>query len=301
MPIAPIFRVNEFALNQGSLQDFVDCRRRFLLRHIRRLAWPAIESEPALENERYMQQGARFHHLLHQHLMGVPEARLSAMLAARPADEDLRRWWENYLEWRANPHDFAELWQPQARLYPERSLSATLDGGGQPVRLVAKFDLLAVLPSTEESGTARLLILDWKTSRRSLSRSHLEGRMQTRVYPYLLARAGERLLGLPVDPDQVELVYWFAEEPLNPARFPYSQARFLEDQRYLNDLATLLLRLQDETDFPLTHDERRCAFCTYRSLCDRGVRAGEQAEAEIETGQDWLPDLDLEQIQEIEF
>lgn len=307
MQTSSLFRATELALNQGSLQDFIDCRRRFLLRHIRRLAWPAIESEPVLENERYMLQGARFHHLLHQHLMGVPEARLSAMLAARPEDEDLRRWWENYLEWRANPHDFPDLWQPQARLYPERSLAGTLDGGEQLVHLVAKYDLLAVLPPEEKGGAARLLILDWKTSRRSPSRAHLAervrlaGRAQTRVYPYLLVQAGASLLGFPVAPEQVELVYWFAEDPANPVRFPYSQARFLEDQRMLNELASLLLRLQDEADFPLTNDERRCDYCIYRSLCDRGVSAGEQGEAEMETSLDWLPDLDLEQIQEIEF
>jgi hypothetical protein len=301
MQIPSVFQANEVALNQGSLQDFVECRRRFLLRHIRRLAWPAIENEPALENERYMQQGARFHHLLHQHLLGVPEPRLSASLAARPVDEDLRRWWENYLEWRANHHDFPDLWQPQARLYPERSLAATLDGGEQPVRLVAKYDLLAVIPPDKNGSATRLLILDWKTSRRSPSRAYLAERMQTRVYPYLLVQAGERLLGLPVAPDQVELVYWFAEDPANPVRFPYSQARFLEDERTLNELASLLLRLQDEADYPLTNDERCCAYCTYRSLCDRGVSAGEQDDEEIESSLDWLPDLNLEQIQEVEF
>ncbi len=289
------FTVNEIALNQGNLQDFLDCRRRFWLRHIRRLSWPAIESEPVLENEHYIQQGARFHQLVHQHLLGVPEERLSAMLAARPVEDELRGWWENYLEWRSNPQEFPELWQPQVRHFPEITLAAALDGGDQRLRLVAKYDLVAVFPDE------RILILDWKTTRRPPPRSRLAERMQTRVYPYLLVLAGEQLVGRPVQPDQVELVYWFAGQPTAPARFPYSQARFLEDQRDLNELAALLLRLKDEQDYPLTSDERRCAFCIYRSLCDRGINAGELDELESDASLDWLPDLDPEQIQEVEY
>ena len=41
-----------FRFSQSSLQDYVDCRRRFQLRYLQNLAWPALQSEPALENER---------------------------------------------------------------------------------------------------------------------------------------------------------------------------------------------------------------------------------------------------------
>ena len=33
----------DFHFSQASLRDFLACPRRFLLRHIQRLAWPAIE------------------------------------------------------------------------------------------------------------------------------------------------------------------------------------------------------------------------------------------------------------------
>ena len=58
-------------------------------------------------------------------------------------------------------------------------------------------------------------------------------------------------------------------------------------------------------DFPLTSDERRCKFCVYRSLCNRGVAAGsledwpglteEAPDLTLDTG------LDFDQIAEIEF
>jgi hypothetical protein len=51
----------EFQFSQSSLQDYVECSRRFELRYIERLRWPALQSEPVLEQERHMQQGQRFH------------------------------------------------------------------------------------------------------------------------------------------------------------------------------------------------------------------------------------------------
>ena len=41
-----------FQFSQRSLQDYVDCRRRFELRYLQNLAWPAVEAEPHLEQEK---------------------------------------------------------------------------------------------------------------------------------------------------------------------------------------------------------------------------------------------------------
>ena len=103
-----------FQFSQGSLQDFVDCHRRFLLRYVQELAWPALQTEPALENERFLQQGTTFHRMIHQHLLGVPAERLAALVH----DAELARWWDNYLGWKD--------WEKQPKLHPEISLSAPL-------------------------------------------------------------------------------------------------------------------------------------------------------------------------------
>jgi hypothetical protein len=79
-------------LSQSSLQDYTDCERRFQLRYLDRLAYPAEESEPALENERHMREGELFHRLVQQHLLGIPVERLSGL--ANTAS--LLRWWENF-------------------------------------------------------------------------------------------------------------------------------------------------------------------------------------------------------------
>jgi len=271
----------DFQFSQCSLQDYVDCPRRFQLRYLLRLAWPAVEAEPALENERHLQQGAAFHRLVHQHTLGIAPERLSSAVA----DADLRRWWHNYLERGSEG-------LPATR-YPEVVLSAPVGD----YRLIARYDLIAVDPGR------RGVIVDWKTSRRRLKRRWLSERLQTRVYPYLLVRAGAQFnKGQPFEPQQVEMVYWFAEYPDDPARFAYDTARYEAHEAHLTSLIEEIGGLENE-DFPLTTQERRCRYCPYRSLCQRGIRAGafDELEDELEPGGEFDISLDFEQIAEIEY
>jgi hypothetical protein len=270
-----------FQFSQASLQDYADCPRRFELRHVQHVAWPAVEAEPALEHERYLQQGAAFHRLVHQHLLGIPADKLSASLR----DPTLRGWWRDYLE--RGPTGL-----PATR-YPELALSAPLSD----YRLVAKFDLIAAEPGQ------RAVIVDWKTSRRRPSREWLAGRLQTRVYPYLLVRAGQYLNGgQPLQPEQVEMLYWFTNDAATPERFVYDAARYRADEATLMALVAEIAG-SDEDGFPLTSDERRCRTCPYRSLCLRGGAAGALREIEEEESPEDVLDLalDLEQIAEIEY
>jgi hypothetical protein len=122
------------------------------------------------------------------------------------------------------------------------------------------------------------------------------------VYPYLLVRAGSHLNeGEPFQPEQVEMVYWFANFPEDPERFPYDAAQYDADSDYLASLIEEIKSLEDD-DFPLTTQEWRCRYCPYRSLCRRGVRAGPFDEAESEPEETGLQiALDFEQIAEIEY
>ncbi len=51
----------------------------------------------------------------------------------------------------------------------------------------------------------------------------------------------------------------------------------------------------------LTGDPRRCRFCNYRSLCERGGQAGSVNELEDELEDSGSPDLDFSSLPEIEF
>jgi hypothetical protein len=271
-----------FQFSQGSLQDYMDCRRRFQLRYLMKLAWPALEAEPVLEYEAAMQRGTLFHRLVQQQLLGIPVERLGSLAK----DADLSRWWQNYLEFN---------FPPRAALYPEVTLS-------MPVlncRLVAKYDVILVTPE------GQAIIYDWKTSHRRPNRSWLVERMQSRVYPYLLAQAGAHLnQGKPFPPEKIEMVYWFAEAPNEPEKLPYSGEAFARDETYLKSLIDEITHL-DSQAFTLTQSVDRCRFCTYRSLCDRGVTAGNLDE--FDTGPEPAAeplaeaDFDFDQIGEIAF
>ena len=77
MPLPP-----NFIFNQASLQDAVECRRRFQLRYLLELAWPAPVAEPADEHEAHIRSGEAFHRLIHQHQVGLPAERLTAQAEA---------------------------------------------------------------------------------------------------------------------------------------------------------------------------------------------------------------------------
>jgi hypothetical protein len=273
----------DFQFNQASLQDFVECRRRFQLRYLLQLQWPAAEAEPVEEHEQHMLDGATFHRLIHQHRLGIPAAQL------QPDDDGpLAEWWAAYLA--SPPSDLPE------RQYPELALSMPL---GEH-RLVAKIDLLAIDPGR------RAVIVDWKTSRQQTA-SWLAARLQTRVYRYVVSQAAAHLNdGAPVEPEQIRMVYWFTADPEHPATLLYDATAAAADGRYLAGLADTIANLGDD-DFPKTEDARRCRFCPYRSLCNRGTEAGLLTEEGAEDAEepepefDWDRGINFEQIAEIAF
>jgi CRISPR/Cas system-associated exonuclease Cas4 (RecB family) len=277
-------------LSQSSLQDYMDCAQRFKLRYLDRLSYPAVETEPALENEKHQQEGEYFHRLIQQHLIGIPAEQI-ARFANTP---NLRRWWENF----QSAKDLTGLREilrttPENRgdrsgLYPEATLSAPLG----KYRLLAKYDLIAL-----QDG--KVTIYDWKTYRKRPRNEWLSARMQTRVYRALLVRAGAYLnQGKPFEPEQIEMVYWFADFPDDPARLPYTSLQFHRDWDLLVKLAE---EVASAASYPLTDDRQKCLFCSYRSYCERGIRAGDAEQAEEEMEAEELFDVNFEQIGEIAF
>ena len=266
-------------LSQSSLQDYVDCARRFQLRYIEHLSYPAVESEPALENEKHQQEGEYFHRLVQQYLIGIP----SEQIAKLANTVNLQRWWENFLN-SQNLTDFKDL----SGLYPETTLSAPLGN----YRLVAKYDLIAI-----KNGKAT--IYDWKTYRKHPRNEWLSARMQTRVYRALLIHAGTHLNnGKPFGLEQIEMIYWFADFPNDPARFTYTSAQYKRDWDMLVKLAD---EINNASSYPLTDNRTKCSYCPYRSYCDRGIRAGDAGDAELEMEAEELFDVNFEQIGDIAF
>jgi len=268
-----------FLFSQGNLQDYVDCQRRFQLRHVLTQPWPAIITEPALEAERHAQRGTDLHHLAHQHSLEIDAKRLEATIH----DEVLARWWHTYLT-------YPPPGVPETVRRAEVVVSAPLAGH----RLVAQYDLLAVEPGE------RLVVVDWKAVLKRPLRANLARRLQTRVYRYLAVEGGAAFNGgQPVEPEQVEMIYWFAEFGGAVECFPYDADQRRADGDYLVDLIAEIAG-HSESIWPLTPDERQCRFCNYRSLCERGATAAFLADAEDDLEPAEVT-IDLEQIAEVAF
>lgn len=266
-------------LSQSSLQDYNDCPRRFELRYLQHLAYPAVETEPAQENEKHQQEGEYFHRLIQQYFIGVPQDQIAKLANT----DNLQRWWQNFM----NSKDRADL-QGLTGLRTEITLSAPLG----KFRLIAKYDLIA-------AGGNKFFIYDWKTYRKRPKTEWLAVRWQTRVYRALLAQAGAHLNnGKPIEPEQIEMLYWFSEFPNDPARFTYQSDQYKRDWDALTRFADEIL---SASTYPKTDDTTRCLYCPYRSYCNRGTRAGDALDAELETEAEEFFDINFEQIGEIEF
>lgn len=307
-----------FQFSATSLQDYVDCPRRFQLRFLLRIAWPAPLAEPVGEQEHHARLARDFHRLVHQHLLGLPLDALSASVH----DPDLKRWWQAYLMVAPTLGD--------ARLLPEVVLSAPLGG----YRVVAQYD--AIVARVQQRSPVQgefkpepalgrpFLIIDWKTYRRRPTRTWLAQRLQTRLYPAMLVQSGAPVVNQShIQPDDVEMCYWLAEYPHEPQVFPYNTATYQADLDYLTALITEIderIKLSghrsnvgseavaDET-WSLTSNLDECRYCNYRSLCGRGGVAGPLTDYADEylannvTGAASDLDLDLDwgQVQEVAY
>ena len=258
-----------FIFTQQNLQDYTDCAYRFYQRHIQQLEWPAVDSEPILAQEALIDLGTRFHLLCQQYLSGISAELLEEGLTP----PELEIWWKNFLR--------LDLLKQQGELKVERLVSIPFAG----FRLAAKFDLLLRLPD------GKVKIYDWKTSQHQPKRLTLLTRMQSKVYPLV---ALETLLPT-VEASAVEMIYWYPAYPESPIKAVYSDSRYSEERADLEALISTISSL-NASEFEKTEDEKKCVYCRYRSLCNRGVSAGLLEETdELPDGQDPF-DLDFDSI-----
>lgn len=137
--------VDNFKFSQNNLQDYKDCPRRFWYRYVQHLSWPALEAEPAIENEQFMRAGSAFHQLVHQYIVGIPQEKIESSLSSHKL---LPKWWQSFVD--SIPFDKTE------KLFPEIPITTKISGA----LIMAKFDLVVA----HEDGT--FTIFDWKTSRK---------------------------------------------------------------------------------------------------------------------------------------
>ena len=251
-----------FSFSQQNLQDYSDCRYRFLLKYIHGVEWPAVESEPVLLQEARMELGQQFHRLVQQNFSGVDQSLLSAQIES----PELAAWWQEY-----TALDLSTL---PGEKYAEKTISVPFNG----YRLTAKYDLLVI-----DSGQ-KFTIYDWKTSEFLPKATNLLGRLQSIVYPFVLRKSITGQAETVETMKEIEMIYWYPAHPTRPINFHYSNDRYQQDEELLSGLVDEIIN-NGEGWFEKTNEQSRCRYCSYRSHCGRGINAGV-----IEPGSEEFPD-----------
>lgn len=266
--------------SQSNLQTFLDCQRKFELKYLQRQIWPAIQTEPILLIEEHIKNGNQFHLMAQQFFTSLqPDVILS-----QTNNQILQDWWVSFLK-------FVQQFENH-HCQPEVFISSNLENR----RFVGIFDLLVFSPGE------KYYIIDWKTNNRKPGRSILEKHIQTRLYPLLLTLAGDQWNNnKKIEPLQIEMIYWFTNDPEHPESFLYSQQQFEEDLEFFHQLVEIIEKTKPN-EFRLTDNEKLCKFCQYRSLCNRGIKPGSIQEEEtvgLDLFAEEIIDIDIEQIGEI--
>ncbi|MEW5985725.1 MAG: PD-(D/E)XK nuclease family protein [Chloroflexota bacterium] len=257
------------ALGRRQLADFVACQRRFQLRHVQQLVWPAAPLAESITQAR--QLGQQFHQLLERHFLGLPVADdLTA------AEEPLPGWWAVFQQ--QGPT------LPAGRRLPEVGLTVPV---GRTL-LSGRFDLLIL-------GEDSAYLYDWKTETRPRPAAELAEDWQTRLYLALLTEGGAALRpdGQPLDPDHLTMTYWYVREPAATVTLSYSQAQHATNWASIQALVEQIdQQLASQAILPLTDDWTECGRCAYAAYCRRTVTAASLDEWEVEWNEPALePDL----------
>ncbi len=274
-----------FLFSQHSLGTFARCPRRFLLKYVDRLPWPVPEDEDPLGYQRHLERGRVFHQWMVRQQLGIDMSEM----AAACGDPMLETWWQaaQTFDWRTLPSDVRE---------PEMAMVVPIGA----YRLYARYDLVAL------NRGGRAVIVDWKTLGTRPSERILRTRLQTRIYLYTLVTSGGLITGgLPIDPSDTHMLYWFTEFPGDPSDVSYSAD---EHRQAEHDLRVLVqdIASREREAFARTSDPKLCARCNYRSLCDRAETPGKVPPDASAPSDGWLDEdidfaLDLDTVDDLDY
>lgn len=262
-----------FTFSQSNLTIYEKCPRKFYLRDVQKLEWPAPLTDKLDQWQQAIKNGQQFHHLMYQDDLGVDVSELVEH------DEQLREWWRNFC---LHPPKL-----PNGQTFSEMELSIPFAN----YRLIAKYDRLIF---TKEK---QVVIVDWKTGTKPKSIVNVANNWQTKIYCYVLVEGGHRLFPIEkIKPEHISFLYWYVNYPEETIQIEYNSDHH---QHIKQELAVIIQKITSHTqseEFVKTGNFDLCAECQYRSYCERGRTPSEIFEVDED-----MIDLDLNVIAAIDF
>jgi hypothetical protein len=270
---------DNFCYSQNNLQDFIDCPRRFELRHLLKFDWPAEETRSLQEFEEWMVRGNAFHRYVQGYLNGIPDA----IILRSISDPILSKWMNSFFA-------LSSKFGNSVNWLPEQSFNTKLNSAS----------FTAILDAVMVENGQTLHIFDWKTSTKLPRIKTLTERVQTLLYPVILDQNRKRFPQISNAKYIIKMTYWFILFPDRPISFEFDANQIKQNAEKVNNIVASINTCKQDR-FPLTQDNVKCKFCNYRSFCGRGTVAGNQTDWDALEINPSLQTLSLDNIEEVEF
>jgi hypothetical protein len=246
-------------LSQGQLNMLQTCPRKFQYTYLEHLSSPVTPDQ-----REKMAWGSRFHLLMQQRELGLPE------FALLQADEQMQRCYTGLLEAAPDLFEPESLGKQQFRAAEHRRIM-----NFQGYLFTVIYDLMI-------ADDTRARILDWKTYPLPKKDRTLEENWQTRLYPFVLAETSDYA------PENITMTYWFVQsaetgnDRLSKCEswtLQYNRLRHQETAQHLTQLLNQLNRwtadYENRKPFPqVAVTEGICYACPFLTRCQRGGDSG---------------------------
>lgn len=232
---------DDFYFSQYALNEFRHCPLKFKYRYIDGLYWDNDKDD---EFKMSIEKGKNFHLMAQRYFLGVP---------------DSNAYMEEYAElneWIDDLKQFVPI-DDRVRYFPEYELRVR-----DEKRIRAKYDLVVI------DEMDNITIYDWKTEHHELSSKWARAQLQTKVYLYVMAKAGGLLTGSEVVPEQITMVYWQPVYAKYPIRLQYSKEQFEDDYICLKRLIDEIEQFDYEL-YDMTGRGKKCERCEYCYFCNQ--------------------------------
>ena len=194
-----------------------------------------------------MALGSIFHQMIAQHVR-FPTGSEHQLMPSEP----IARWWQNFTDHGPS--------LTGGQVIVEKTIRFQLSDN---LQLLGRVDCLQL---TEN----RLAIYDWKTGKPRRP-AELKHDWQTRLYLALIYAARHELQADRLTPDQISMIYWYAQAPQKSVEITYDAAWHAENWAEIEALAARI-----ETDlnrgsdpWTLTDEHQRCLHCPFHAICGR--------------------------------